>query len=84
MAKKKDKAEASTETTTAPGHVVKKEEVFDLKIENATDFVEETKEEEVVVGRNFTGGEIKETHTLKSKQVFEPMQGTFKTVWTKE
>jgi hypothetical protein len=44
----------------------------------------ETKEVEVVVGKELNGTEKKETQKLVAKQVFEPMQGQFRTVWTKE
>lgn len=64
-----------------------KEEVVEIVVEETTETpivnegaesVEElTKEVEVVT-------EVKETQKLVSKQVFEPMQGHFRTVWVKE
>lgn len=43
--------------------------------------VAETKQIEVVTHKTLAGEEQKKTVKLKSKQVFEPMQGQFRTVW---
>lgn len=44
-----------------------------------------TKIEEVIVSKPLAGGEpVVAKKVLKPKQVFEPMQGVFKTVWVEE